>query len=92
MTEQQALAAALSALGLSGEAIGMKMEDRVLAEYRAQIRAKGRLVAAREVSAALKVNPSTVTQAANRLVDQGRMLRTINGDTSRPVFVPTPED
>lgn len=89
LTEDEALAAALAALGISDARVGANMEDRILAEYRAQIRAKGRLVTAREVSNVLRVNPSTVTQAARRLVSQGRMLRTVDGNTSRPVYVPT---
>ena len=91
LTEDEVLAAALAALGLSGAAVGANMEERVLTEYRAQIRARGRLVSAREVANALQVNPSTVTQAATRLVSRGRMLRTMNGDTSRAVYVPAPE-
>lgn len=85
------LAAALAALGLGEEHAGVKLEDRILAEFRRQIREKGHLVAASDVAAALDVGQTTVSAICRRLVDRGRMLRTINQATSRTAFVPAPE-
>lgn len=91
LTENEALSAALAALGINGAVVGMTMEARVLAEYRKQIRAKGRLVSAREVAESIGVNASTVTQVCSRMVLAGKMLRTVNGSTSRPAYVPSAE-
>lgn len=91
LTENEALSAALAALGINGAIVGQTMEERVLAEFRRLMRAKGRLVSAREVADTIGVNASTVTQVCARMVLAGKMIRTVNGQTSRPAYVPAPE-
>lgn len=91
LTENEALDAALAALGLDRSAAGVKLEDRVLAEFRRQIQEHKRLVTVNEIASSLCVGQTTVSAVCRRLVDRGRMLRTINKDSSRTAYVPKAE-
>lgn len=91
LTESEALSASLAALGLDAGVIGVPVEDRILSEYRRQITTKRRLVPASEVALAIGMNQTTVTAACRRMVDRGRMLRTVNPNNSRVAYVPKAE-
>ena len=91
LTENEALSAALAALGIDSGMIGIPLEDRILAEYRKQMTAKRGFVTASEVARSLGMKQTTVSAICRRMVERGRMLRTINRDSTRIAYVPVAE-